>query len=493
MHLLVTCFIFKQALGFGRDSRVFLVDNGLGILANPEDENLLDLHDQMGGVLVAPGLQSGLVQTPSALNRWMEEAIILDADSIHDCIAALKPDILAIVEKYRDEELTERRERRRKQQEEEAVRRKKEDEEREKTKEVAAAAATAAAPAPITPYVTSGATSSTQLLPPPPAVTMEITQPEPTVATPTPTSVSGAAEPPSFSSFFHGFNMQSAPSGSTPAVRSRDHAESLATSIVEAVLGPALESINNQQPSRSTAVDYSPSSTVAQSNLTAATDSSAIVSVDTPVVMETPAPVHLNETASLTVGGSTSQSDSTPNTGANSASTPVLSTPFNPIPNDTPGAPPNPRHSVSDGTNPYSTEHNQFLRRPLTFQSDASPSGPTVEVPIESVTVGEEVGQATSMEQGAVASTVTVPDTTEAAAVAVVTSATASAPQPSSEYQSLLGNIEIPEGVDPSFLAALPEDMRQEVIAEQLRLQRLRQRARAQATDPTAQVISLSH
>jgi len=28
---------------------------------------------------------------------------------------------------------------------------------------------------------------------------------------------------------------------------------------------------------------------------------------------------------------------------------------------------------------------------------------------------------------------------------------------------------ELPEGVDPSFLAALPDDMREEVIAEQLR------------------------
>lgn len=28
---------------------------------------------------------------------------------------------------------------------------------------------------------------------------------------------------------------------------------------------------------------------------------------------------------------------------------------------------------------------------------------------------------------------------------------------------------EIPEGVDPSFLAALPDEMREEVIAEQLR------------------------
>ena len=38
---------------------------------------------------------------------------------------------------------------------------------------------------------------------------------------------------------------------------------------------------------------------------------------------------------------------------------------------------------------------------------------------------------------------------------------------------------EIPEGVDPSFLAALPESIRQEVIAEQLRLQRQRTAAAA--------------
>lgn len=44
------------------------------------------------------------------------------------------------------------------------------------------------------------------------------------------------------------------------------------------------------------------------------------------------------------------------------------------------------------------------------------------------------------------------------------------------DFSSILGDMEIPEGVDPSFLAALPEDMRQEVVAEQLRLQRIRQR-----------------
>lgn len=35
--------------------------------------------------------------------------------------------------------------------------------------------------------------------------------------------------------------------------------------------------------------------------------------------------------------------------------------------------------------------------------------------------------------------------------------------------------------MDPSFLAALPEHIRQEVISEQLRLQRIRRRAQEQA------------
>ncbi|XP_065351363.1 E3 ubiquitin-protein ligase HUWE1 isoform X4 [Cloeon dipterum] len=69
--------------------------------------------------------------------------------------------------------------------------------------------------------------------------------------------------------------------------------------------------------------------------------------------------------------------------------------------------------------------------------------------------------------------------TVEAGATA---SATGEAPA-STSASTLNGmEMELPEGVDPSFLAALPEDMRQEVIAEQLRLQRL-QRARAQAPE----------
>ena len=43
------------------------------------------------------------------------------------------------------------------------------------------------------------------------------------------------------------------------------------------------------------------------------------------------------------------------------------------------------------------------------------------------------------------------------------------------DFSAILGDLDIPEGVDPSFLAALPEDMRAEVIEEQRRLVRARQ------------------
>ncbi|XP_035825881.1 E3 ubiquitin-protein ligase HUWE1 isoform X3 [Aplysia californica] len=67
----------------------------------------------------------------------------------------------------------------------------------------------------------------------------------------------------------------------------------------------------------------------------------------------------------------------------------------------------------------------------------------------------------------------------QSAAVASATiSSTASAPPTTATGST---DPELPEGVDPSFLAALPEHIRQEVISEQLRLQRIRRRAQEQA------------
>ncbi|OTF71675.1 E3 ubiquitin-protein ligase HUWE1-like protein, partial [Euroglyphus maynei] len=72
-------------------------------------------------------------------------------------------------------------------------------------------------------------------------------------------------------------------------------------------------------------------------------------------------------------------------------------------------------------------------------------------------------------------------------------------PQPSSappayqltpEERAILGDQELPEGVDPSFLAALPENIRQEVIAEQFRIQRLNQLHSTPAPPVTAANLS---
>lgn len=61
----------------------------------------------------------------------------------------------------------------------------------------------------------------------------------------------------------------------------------------------------------------------------------------------------------------------------------------------------------------------------------------------------------------------------------------------SEDFRNILGDIDIPEGVDPSFLAALPEDMRQEVISEHLRLQSLRSRPPAATTGAPAEPASV--
>merc|ERR1740123_2616638 len=72
------------------------------------------------------------------------------------------------------------------------------------------------------------------------------------------------------------------------------------------------------------------------------------------------------------------------------------------------------------------------------------------------------------------------PPATEAAA--------SSGPSRQPDFSAILGDLDIPEGVDPSFLAALPEDMRAEVIEEQRRLVRARQAPAPPPAAPTGQV-----
>ena len=99
-----------------------LVDFGFAILDSLENE-IPDLSD---GVLGAGG-RAALSTIPSALVRWNEESRVIDGDSMHDCVTAIKPSILEMIVKVREEELAERRSKKKKSKEEEDSKKKSDD------------------------------------------------------------------------------------------------------------------------------------------------------------------------------------------------------------------------------------------------------------------------------------------------------------------------------------------------------------------------------
>jgi len=124
-------------------------------------------------------------------------------------------------------------------------------------------------------------------------------------------------------------------------------------------------------------------------------------------------------------------------------------------------------------------ESNQSDQTPESSESvSPNPQAPAGPTPVESGGAG--VGAASASTQ--------TPATTEESAAGGTTvttggasGTTATITDMSPEVRAALGDLEVPEGVDPSFLAALPSEMREEVIQEHLRMQRIRQRAQQNA------------
>lgn len=80
----------------------------------PNDYQLFTTNNWTDGGQIGPESSDGsmLNSIATAITRWTEESKVLDGDSIHDCVANLKPAIIAEWEKHRDEELNERKEKR---------------------------------------------------------------------------------------------------------------------------------------------------------------------------------------------------------------------------------------------------------------------------------------------------------------------------------------------------------------------------------------------
>ena len=152
-----------------------LVDFGYAILDSLENE-LPDVDNSIMG----SGGRAALSTIPSALVRWNEESRVIDGDSMHDCVTALKPKILEVIEKVRDDESAERRAKKKQQEEEEEAKRKAADE----AKKAAAAAAKASSETP-----TPDAQPPTEV-----TNTEVVTTEEESVATGSTTAATAAAE-----------------------------------------------------------------------------------------------------------------------------------------------------------------------------------------------------------------------------------------------------------------------------------------------------------
>ncbi|XP_048511685.1 E3 ubiquitin-protein ligase HUWE1 isoform X4 [Athalia rosae] len=369
-----------------RDTRVVVVDNGLGLFANQEEEHI-DFVDQ-SGYLYGPSLAATLNNIPTALHWWNEESKLLDGDSQADCCAVVVQKLIPVLEKHKSTELPYRKEKRKKLHvagEKEPDKDDKAEKEQASNTESGAAAtqvpaedqrssATTSAQGEDTRQLVAAIEAALQERNPDEDLIevtgeMEVTVQEDEDRTPPPPPEEQRSE------------------ARDPRTVNRNATLELAESIVDSVLGPsASEATRLQRHTVQNPEDLSP------------------------IILRThPTPVVVD---------------------------------FNQF-----------QELLAEHEN--SSDPTDWIRRLL---SD--------ETPLNVERNANVVGQGPS-------SSTTESNTQEAQ----------NTQQPQQQEQQL------PDGVDPSFLAALPEDMREEVIAEQLRLQRIRQRTQATVVEePTGPV-----
>ncbi|KAL6427463.1 hypothetical protein ACFW04_008764 [Cataglyphis niger] len=389
-----------------RDTRVVVMDNGLGIFTNQEEEQI-DYVDQ-SGYLFGPSLAATLNNIPTALHWWIEESKQLDGDSQPDCCVGVVHKLIPGLEKHRNAELAERKEKRKKQHgsEKENDKDNKEEKERLNNAESGSSSLT---------HIDEQRSSVSQRIDATPLVAGEETAVETTRQERTPEEdiidVTGEMEitvqedderpppPPP--------EEQSTSDSRDPRTANRNPTLELAESIVDSVLGPCTSeaTIRLRQPDRSNT--------------------------------ET---VNVAESAS------------------NRISTAPIVVDFG--------------QEVSEDLSRESSDSADWIRRLLTDDGQCR----TSDIDLRRVERNANV-----VNQDPTSSTTSSENTTVAGTSEQ--SSQQSSQQQSQQQQSNNQEQQLPDGVDPSFLAALPEDMRDEVIAEQLRLQRMRQRAQTSVVE----------
>ncbi|XP_023229433.1 E3 ubiquitin-protein ligase HUWE1-like [Centruroides sculpturatus] len=500
-------------------ARVFFANSDLRILAT--DEDVFEIQDQ--NTPVSGGPSNTLASIPSALARWTEESRVLDGDSVHECVTGLKPSIISVLEKYRDEELEERLEKRKKLQEEEEI---KNQQKEEKEKTEFSQIQENIAPSNADNQETRENNTEETTLPSSSVIgptAMEITESGQAIATDTDqtNAISGmnnvlpATPSTTTTTVTTTAAVTTTTTTTTPAVVAGTtpvgtslNTERLAASIVEQVLGPALAITSTPNPSMaSTAPAVMP--TLTTSSI------STVVSEAINFMMGVTTANH-GMTLSTSVTPFTGRWQDGTFTSSSALGIPVpssvqqdsLGNSAVPSPMDT--SEPTFVASLASETNEIACtseapiSENQDTVGASTEQDDALHMDAELanieregQIPVFPGGGNEESTDQSSLPQIENSMIEQSENRQTCAAEALIDAiinratnenmGTPSSVLTESDFSNILGDVEIPEGVDPSFLAALPENIRQEVIAEQLRLQRLRQRAQAANSQATTE------
>jgi len=438
-------------VGAMRDAtRVLVMDSGSGFA-------ILDsLDDEIPGLEgLGQGGGSALSTVPNALVRWTEESRVLDGDSLHDCMTVCKPELLDVIEKFREEELAERREKKNKLQEEEDVRKKNEEEER-KNKEPEAATT----PAPESAGHSAGsademdvvvsenaavhtavgtiASSSGSITDTAHRLAEDLANAISSRVTSFPTMASqGVVSTTAGQDSQPQFTFQSA-GGLLSSLQDLLPAQGQDT-IPPASLSSVLQTLSSSYQNSGSGTG---ASTDATSLLNQVTSVDAASTLPPTFHFSTPPPLF----PTLPIAPPTLDPDSGP------ASLPDALGPLSPSPDQEA----HPTEALNTQDVSMASEPDVDVERVEPVEN-IDPSAAALDQPISVVPVPGSSGTSTGRE----------PD-----------------------FSSILGDLDIPEGVDPSFLAALPEDMRQEVIEEQRRLVRSRQQPPPQPAAGAAAAVA---
>lgn len=466
-----------------RRNTPLLVDFGFAILDSLENE----LPDMDGAGMFGTGGRAALGSIPTALVRWSDESRVIDGDSMHDCVTGLKSDIIEVIENARDQELAERRASRKKDQEAEEenlqkMQKLKEAEEKaraalreseEHQEQEASSNATEQPEVSNNPIVsessneTSSSTSSSTS-----RMTENLVAAISRQIGSNPTREGAQSAMSNLNSLTDFLRQHETDDGETPESFSR-HSQFLSElnpSVVRTTQPPhhgeSNTSGNNSDGSREMPPIVPPPldswGPVGRSSIPSASEESARVSE---------------------IGLSSGNPVQSRNRGEESLTGTLA--PLSPSPDNSNL---DPRTSPSERDVYMSNERGEG-----NSPSDGAASSLMAGIPIPPTTSLEDSSSyditASSTPNINVGTQGAPPVSSESTRQS---QAESSEPQPEAgpsgtndgdsgqeDYATILGMdvSELPEGVDPSFLAALPEDMRQEVIDEQRRLQTIRQRA----------------